>query len=119
LYGNASSAVTSENRELFQLLEGVGIELIALDGLADTEAKRYRRVSNEAGNFSFERIPTGRYRLQVRASQQLKNLASEYSISPEVINLDLSAGMNPSIEIVISPITRVFQLEEGGAISNE
>ena|GEM_PF-4488588 len=75
--------------------------------------ERVRSVtSDSAGNFSFEMLPHGEWRLSVSAPQ----LEGYYRIEPAILQLELAPGEEREVEVSVIPVPRRLQIFDGGTI---
>jgi len=76
----------------------------------------YRRVTDSRGDFTFEKVRPGQWKLSVRQAR----LPEYHYVEKDVFDLDLAPGQNEVVRVRILPKKRTIRIiEDGGTIVEE
>lgn len=105
----ASGAIAGEgyNQPRPDLATGIVVELIRGE-------ERYQCLSGQEGEFVFEHLHPGQWRLVV----YLDGLSEFYEIRPAELLLELREGQDLAVEFEIVPLLREIEFVEGGEVQN-
>lgn len=90
-----------------KLLSGLLVELLG--------PRRLVAQLDSSGQFSFDHLPPGEYRLVIDRS----SMPDLYELVPSAIKMNLGEGQAASAEFVVEQVVREYDFTEGGEISDQ